>query len=504
MTNPMRQTRRRPALRAAIIILLATAIILGCAPAAEPSPPADATTPPPAGTTTPPPPSVVAATPSPAATPPPSLTPTPTPPADDTPSPARITNPDATPEELTALASGNNDFAFNLYRALGENADGNLFISPYSVSQALAMAYAGAAGNTAAQMSDALRFDLPPPRLHPAFNALDQELATRSRPDAPVDLPELNIANALWSQEGYPFRPQFLDLIAANYGANPQRANFTNKAGKEQAAADINRWASDQTQGKIPAIVNEGSFAPCATPDDICTAMLIANAVYFKGQWAEDYDFKESATRDDYFHRPDGSRVQAPMMRQTREFRYTESDNYQAVALPYAGHLLSMLVILPAPDRFGDFTAALDSAAASEIIADLHRRPVILTMPRFRLEKSTGIRALLENMGMTDAFSHTDANFSGMGDFACPPAPGEDCVYISDIFQRAFVEVNEQGTEAAAVTAAGMGYTTSSIPPTPPPPVVMTVDRPFLFLIRDDATNTILFLGHITDPTIEN
>ena len=493
MANLLHYTHR-PARHAAIIILLATAIILGCAPAAEP-------TPPPADTT-PPPPSVVAATPSPTATPPSSL-PTP-PPADTTTlsASARITNPDATREELTALASGNNAFAFNLYRSLGKSADGNLFISPYSVSQALAMAYAGAAGDTAAQMSAALRFDLPPQRLHPAFNALDQELATRSRPDAPVDLPELNIANALWSQEGYPFRPQFLDRLAANYGANLQRANFTDDDGKTRAAANINQWASAQTNGKIPAIVDENSFAPCQAPTDPCTAMLIASAVYFKGQWAEDYDFRESATRDDYFHRPDDTRILAPMMRQTREFYYAESDDYQAVALPYAGHQLSMLVILPAPGQFGDFTADLDAAAAAAIIADLHSRPVILTLPRFRLEKSADIAALLENMGMTDAFSHTAADFSAMGNFVCPPVPDKNCVYIDDIFQRAFVEVNEQGTEAAAVTAVGMGEKSVSIEPTPLPPVVMTVDRPFLFLIRDGATNTILFLGHITDPTV--
>ena len=489
MANLLHYTHR-PALHAAIIILLATAIILGCAPAAEPTPPPD--------DTTTPPPSVLADIPSPTATPPPDDATIPPP------SSARITNPDATREELTALASGNNAFAFNLYRSLGKSAAGNLFISPYSVSQALAMAYAGAAGDTAAQMSAALRFDLPPERLHPAFNALDLKLATRSRPDAPVDLPELNIANALWSQEGYPFRQQFLDLIAANYGANPQRADFTNEAEKEQAAANINQWASAQTNGKIPTIVDENSFAPCQAPTDPCTAMLIASAVYFKGQWAEDYDFKEYATKDDYFHRPDDTRILAPMMRQTREFYYAESDDYQAVALPYSGHQLSMLVILPAPDQFGDFTANLDAAAAAAIIADLHRRPVILTLPRFRLEKSADIAALLENMGMTDAFSHTAADFSAMGNFVCPPAPDKNCVYIDDIFQRAFVEVNEQGTEAAAVTAVGMGEKSVSIEPTPPPPVVMTVDRPFLFLIRDDATNTILFLGHITDPTAED
>ena len=495
MTNPMRQTRR-PALRAAIIILLATAVILGCAPAAEPTPPPDDTT------TPPPPPSVISATPSPAATPPSS--PTPTPPPDDIPSPARITDPDATRDELAALAAGNNAFAFNLYRALGESADGNLFISPYSVSQALAMAYAGAAGDTAAQMSDTLRFDLPPERLHTAFNALDLELATRSNPDAPVDLPELNIANAIWSQEGYPFRQQFLDLMAANYGADLQLANFTDDAGKEQAAANINRWADAQTRGKIPTIISKDAFAPCRTPTDTCTAMLIASAVYFKGQWAEDYDFDEADTEDDYFHRPDDTRILTPMMHQTREFYYTESDDYQAVALPYTWHQLSMLVILPAPDRFADFTAALSGTAAAEIIADLHWRPVILTMPRFRLEKSADIAALLENMGMPDAFSDTAADFSGMGDFVCPPVPDRDCVYIDDIVQRAFVEVNEQGTEAAAATTVEMTARATSIEPTPLPPAVMNVDRPFLFLIRDDYANTILFLGHITDPTVEN
>ena len=490
----------------ALAIVLLAALLAGCAPAAPPSP-ADTVllTPHPTPTASP------AAPPSPADTA--LLTPHPTPPPSPTaPAPSgslhsdktRIATPDATAAERAVLVAGNNNFAFDLYHRLNAgNADGNLFYSPYSISLAMAMAYAGAAGDTARQMADTLRFGLPPERLHPAFNALDLELAAAAAgmlPDAgeTADAPALNISNAVWGQQGYRFRPEYLDILAAHYGAGLHPLDFTQPDSRQDAASQINGWASDRTKGRIPALITPESFAPCVAPKWRCTRLLLTNAVYFKGLWAEGYDFDRSATSDDYFHRKDGSRVKVPMMRQTREFNYAEGDDFQSVALPYRGHRLAMTVLLPAPERWDGFTTGLDGDRAAGIIDSMRPRSVILTMPRLDLEQSISVKDLLLRLGMTDAFSDTAADFSGMADFSAP-ASVDRGIYIGDVLQKAFVAVNEKGTEAAAVTAVSGVSFPASIPPTPLPPVIMEVDRPYIFLIRDRNTGIVLFVGRVAD-----
>ena len=412
----------------------------------------------------------------------------------------RITEPDFTREERNGLVAGNSAFALDFYRRLSDDSDGNLFFSPYSISVALAMTYAGAAGETAAQMADTLHFDLPPARLHTVFNALDLELAKASQDGD--DPPELNIANALWGQQGYQFRPEFLDTVAENYGAGLTQLDFTEADSRQQSAKVINGWVSEETNGKIPTIVSPSHFGSCDPPPLDCTRLVLTNAIYFKGKWAEDYEFDEKDTEDDYFNLADGGTVKVPMMRQKRELRYAERDDYQAVQLPYQGRRLAMVIFLPAVGKFDEFADGLNAKTLSGRGDGWNERVVDLTMPRFKLEKSVDAKRALQQLGMTDAFNPNvgGADFSGMVDFSSPASP-DTRLSISDVLHKAFVEVNEKGTEAAAATAVIVA-SPASMPPTPLPPVVMDVDRPFIFLIRDTRTDAILFLGRVADPSV--
>ena len=496
-----------------IVASLLALFVVGCATAAKPDPTAT-----PTATVAVPVPIAVTAT-APAAPTPASgktqlvATPTPTTEKTTAPEPAtpvartvhsdkeRITEPEFTREEPDALISGNTAFALDFYHRLSENSDGNLFFSPYSISAALAMTYAGAAGETAAQMADALHFDLPPGRLHTVFNALDLELAKASRDGD--DPPELKIANALWGQEGYQFRPEFLDTLAENYGAGLTQLDFTQPDGRRKSAGIINGWVSDETNGKIPAIVSPSHFGSCDPPPLDCARLVLTNAIYFKGLWAEDYEFKEQDTEDDFFNLADGGKVKVPMMNQMRKLRYAEGENYQAVQLPYQGRRLTMSIFLPAPGKFDEFADNLDAETISGAGSDWNKRVVDLTMPRFKLEKSVDAKTALQQLGMTDAFNPSTgvADFSGMADFSSPTSP-DPGLYIRDVLHKAFVEVNEKGTEAAAATAVIVAALTASLPPTPLPPVVMDVDRPFIFLILDTYTDAILFLGRVADPSV--
>ena len=420
---------------------------------------------------------------------------------------ARNSMPDVEFGALTRLTGQNNAFAFDFYHRLAENNDGNLFFSPYSLSAALAMTYAGAAGNTADQMTDALRFSQPGTEFqraefHMTFNALDLQLAEIS--DG-AKSPKLNIANALWLQRDYELRPQFLDTLAEQYGAGLGQMDFTQPEGRTAAAGQINQWASEQTAGKIPSVVDADKFGPCLPPTWECTRLVITNAIYFKGLWKEKHDFDESDTRDEDFYLETGGTALVPMMRQSTNFRYHETENYQAVELPYQGDRLKMLVLLPRADRSDEFASGLGAGTVANFYDAASDRVVQLSMPRFKMEKKVDAKSLLKDMGMTDAFSPAAgvADFSGMADFTHPESP-DTGIYIEDVFQKAFVEVNEKGTEAAAVTAVVGGAVPQSVPPTPLPPVVMKVNRPFIFLIRDHHTGAILFVGRVADPTVED
>jgi len=388
----------------------------------------------------------------------------------------RVAAPEVAAPDLAELVGGNSAFAFDLYQALREK-DGNLFYSPYSISLALAMTYAGARGETEQQMAGALHFMLPQERLHPAFNSLDQALASRGEGAQGKDEQgfRLNVVNAIWGQAGYEFLPAFLDLLAENYGAGLRVVDFA--SAPEEARVTINEWVSQQTEERIKDLLPQGAV-------DALTRLVLTNAIYFNAAWAN--PFEEAATHDGPFHLLDGSEVSVPLMKQTEGFGYAEGEGYQAVELPYDGGELAMVVLLPREGQFEEFEGGLDAGRMEQIIGSLEYRQVRLTMPKFEFESEFGLRDTLAGMGMAQAFSE-QADFSGM--------TGQRDLFISEVVHKAFVSVDEKGTEAAAATAVIMKLTAAV-----EEPVEVTMDRPFVFLIRDLETGAILFVGRVVEP----
>lgn len=389
----------------------------------------------------------------------------------------RVTLPSVAASDLTELVDGNSAFAFDLYKALSAK-DGNLFYSPYSISLALAMTYAGARGETEQQMADTLHYILSQDRLHPAFNALDQELASRGQGAKGKDEKgfRLNIANAIWGQQDYRFLADFLDVLAENYGAGLRLLDFVKAP--EESRVTINKWVSDQTEGKIKELIQQGDI-------DLATRLVLTNAVYFNAAWLNPFD--ENTTHDGVFHLLDGSEVTAPMMRQTADFGYAIGEGYQAAELPYDGSELSMVILLPDTGQFEKFEGRLNADYLDAIIGGLAYKQIDLSMPKFKFESEFSLSQTLAAMGMPVAFTD-EADFSGM--------TGTPDLEISKVLHKAFVSVDEAGTEAAAATAVVMRPTGM-----PSDLVHITVDRPFIFLIRDIATGTIVFIGRVMNPS---
>ncbi len=385
--------------------------------------------------------------------------------------------PIAAASELDELVGGNTAFSLDLYRELSTTDEGNLLYSPYSISLALAMAYGGARGDTEREMAGALHFSLPQERLHPTFNALDQELARRGQGAVGTGGQgfRLNIVNALWGQEGVRFLSEFLDLLAANYGAEMRRLDF---GLEDKARETINGWVNEQTEGRIQQLVPAGALDPS-------TRLVLTNAVFFSAAWASPFDPR--ATRDDAFHLLDGSSVTAPMMGQTRSLAYAEGQAYQAVELPYDGYETAMVILLPAAGQFEEFEGALDAGRVEAILDNLAARQVSLAVPRFEYESGSRLGAALRATGMLLAFTPL-ADFSGM--------TADSALFVSDVLHKATISVDEAGTEATAATAVVM-------PPSESPSdlLTFTANRPFLFLIRDRQTGTVLFVGRVVDPT---
>ena len=390
----------------------------------------------------------------------------------------RITSPDVSTSEQALLVEGNSAFAFELYQAL-KGKEGNIFYAPYSISLALTMAYAGARGETAQQMADTLHFLLGQDKLHPAFNWLDAELASRDEVAQWKDGEgfKLNIVNAIWGQKDYEFLPAFLDILAENYGAGLRILDFTTETEKSRLA--INKWVSDQTEGRIkdlipPGVINE------------LTCFVLTNAIYFNAAWEHPFDKKMTANGP--FYLLDGGQVTVPMMEQAEFFGYTEGEGYQAVELLYDGDELSMVILLPGSGKFAAFEEGLQAQQVYDIISDLQLTGVTLTMPKFEFDSEFSLEDTLAEMGMPDAFSLIEADFSGM--------TGSPELFIWGVVHKAFVAVDEAGTEAAAATAV------SGAPSAGPPesPVPVTIDRPFIFLIRDIETDAILFVGRVLNP----
>ncbi|MCJ7669109.1 MAG: serpin family protein, partial [Dehalococcoidia bacterium] len=285
----------------------------------------------------------------------------------------RMTSPNVTQNERALLIEGNSAFAFKLYQELKEKS-GNLFYSPYSISLALAMTYAGARGETAQQMAATLQFLLEQERLHPAFNWLDSELAKRGQGAAGKDGKgfRLNIVNAIWGQKDYEFLSDFLDVLAENYGAGLRILDFITETEKSRVA--INQWVSNQTEGRIEDLIPQGAISEL-------TRLVLTNAIYFNAAWEDPFD--EKMTADGPFYLLDSGQVIVPMMRQTESFGYTKGGGYQAVELPYDGDELSMVILLPASGDFEAFEKTLEAQQVDAIIDDLQNTQVTLTMPQF-------------------------------------------------------------------------------------------------------------------------
>ncbi|MBL7199451.1 MAG: serpin family protein [Anaerolineae bacterium] len=385
--------------------------------------------------------------------------------------------PKASEDDLADLASGNSAFAFDLYQSL-KGREGNLFYSPHSISLALAMTYAGARADTEGQMAETLRFALSQDRLHPAFNRLDLELAARGEGAEGKDEQgfRLNIVNALWGQAGYEFLAQFLDVLAENYGAGMRRLDYVRDP--EGSRVTINDWISEQTEGRIEDLIPAGAI-------DTLTRLVLTNAIYFNAAWLE--PFQPERTEDGPFHPLGGGEVTVPMMVQTTSHGYAEGEGYQAVEILYDGRELSMVIVLPKEGQFEAVESTLDGQRVEAIVQDLRRGQVALTMPKFEFESEFGLSDTLAAMGMPVAFG-ADADFSGM--------TGNRDLSISEVIHKAFVSVDEAGTEAAAATAVIMRFTA-----VPAEPVQVTLDRPFIFVIRDIETGAILFVGRVLDPS---
>jgi serpin B len=377
-------------------------------------------------------------------------------------------------------ASATNEFGLDLYARVAAHDKGNLFLSPYSIETALAMTSAGARGPTAQQMARVLHLD-PPDKAHDAFAALTKDLTPGNNPDE-LRTFELVVANALWAQQGFDLNPTFVDLVKTRYHAGLEPVDFAaSDASREAARKTINAWVERQTQDKIKDLIARGVL-------NEQTRLVLTNAIYFKSKWMSQFD--KSATKDEAFHLDAGSNaLDVPMMHKTHEFQYADDADAQVVQLPYMLNRLSMLVVLP---RKADGLATVEKSLAMKNvdgwINSMASRQVELTLPRFKFTSRFGLGKTLAEMGMADAFK-PGADFSGIST--------AERLFISDVIHQAYMDVNEEGTEAAAATAAAFA---ASAVRRPPEKAVFKADHPFLFLIRDNASGAILFMGRVMNP----
>jgi serpin B len=399
------------------------------------------------------------------------------------PSPAPSQDASRAAFDAKAVAAANNAFAADLYSKLAAK-EGNLFFSPNSIETALAMTYAGARGKTADQMAAVLHLTAGDEKVHTAFGAFMKDLNAEKGPDGKPRGYQLSVANALWGQDGYGFLPEFLKTVKTNYGAGLSEVDFVKDT--EGARKTINTWVEKETRDKIKDLIPEGVL-------DASTRLVLTNAIYFKGDWAE--KFKKEDTKDKPFHLGGGKDVKAPMMNATKHYPYLDTADFQAVKLPYKGNELSMVVVLPKKvDGLANLEKQIAPKMLSETLASwkqggrFRSEEVVLTLPKFKMTREFGLGDVLAAMGMKDAFSASAADFSGMD--------GQKDLFISAVVHKAFVDVNEEGTEAAAATAVGVALSSM-----PAEPITFKADHPFLFLIRHEASGAILFMGRVADPT---
>jgi len=392
--------------------------------------------------------------------------------------PAPVTVP-ATSETGKKVVEANNRFALDLYSVLtAENPNGNLFFSPWSISSALAITYEGARGSTADEIRSVLYFPEDNSTRRAGYKEITDGLFGGSSGYA------LENANALWAEQTYSFLPSYLATTSEYYSAHVTNLDFINSP--EESRKTINQWVEGKTRNRIQDLLPPGSI-------DSATTLVITNAIYFKGTWAS--QFKKENTADADFMVTPSTTVRVPMMKRTdaeAKYWYTETDTLQVLGMPYAhqnGRELAMLVILPKDQELGAAERSLDAGKLSELRQSLVYERVMVYFPRFKLETDYRMAGTLTEMGMPSAFIPGQADFSGMD--------GTTNLAVSDVFHKAYVDVNEEGTEAAAATAVPM-YKSMDISYEPIP--LFRADHPFIFLIQDSGNGNILFMGKVMNP----
>jgi len=378
--------------------------------------------------------------------------------------------------QVEKVAMDNTAFAISLYQK-EEARPGNLFFSPYSISTALAMTYAGARGETAQEMASVLHFSLPPTQLPQAFAGLARQFEEISATKAV----SLSIANSLWCQQSYHFAEAFLKLTRDFYGAEAKEVDFANNF--DGVRQEINSWVAQKTQDKIRNLLQPGQVSSA-------TRLVLCNAVYFKGKWV--FQFDPKATHPAPFYVLPEQPIQTPMMFRSMDVRSVALDGFDIFTLPYTSNMLSMVILLPnAKDGLGALERQLNAAQLSNWLGQLdaaHETKTDVFMPKFKLDCRLELTRDLAAMGMPTAFGPR-ADFSGM--------TGKPDLYIGVVVHQAMVDVNEEGTEAAAATAVGVRMLAVQRKP----PAVLRVDHPFLFMIRENQTGSVLFLGRVLDPS---
>lgn len=388
------------------------------------------------------------------------------------------TESDTEMRELTVsekkLVDSDNLFGFNIFGKIAESrADENVFISPLSISMALGMTLNGAEGNTEEEMEAVLELaGLTQEEINRSYQSLIK-LLTNLDPRV-----KFEIANSIWTRQGFEVKEPFYRNNREYFDAEVAEVDFNSG----ETAGRINGWVNDKTHGKIKNVISP--------PINPLTMMILINAIYFKGDWT--VQFKKDATMSHIFYLSDGSNVTCPMMHMVRDFNYMENDDFQAVELPYGDGDFSMVVILPKEEDIAtdidELTADLSISSWNDCLENLDSVEVDLSLPKFELEFEMSLNNVLKATGMEAAFDPNKADFSGISDM--------DDLHISEVLHKSYVKVDEEGTEAAAVTTVTVGTTAM-----PPDNVIMNVNRPFAFIIKENESGTLIFMGKVENPT---
>ncbi len=382
---------------------------------------------------------------------------------------------DATAESMQQVVAAQNEFAIDLYRKLAQD-QGNLFFSPASISLALSLAMAGADGDTRAELTKALHFSAADQSLFDALASLNTFWGDTTA-DHGI---ELKVANALWGDQRIQFEKDYLQLAKDSFGATLRSLNFGDS---DASRAVINQWVEQQTNNKIRELIPSGAI-------DSSTGLVLTNAIYFYGKWT--LPFTESATKPDKFYVTSDESITVPMMHQSDSFIYADVEDAQLLRLPYGDETFSMVVVLPkAKDGLATLEAKLSSEQVAQWQQAFRNEPEVrVYLPRFKSESEFELSSVLQSLGVEKAFSVEEADFSKI--------TGTERLFVSKVIHKSFVDVNEKGTEAAAAT--GIVMATASAPVEKKEPPTFRADHPFIYLIQDNRTQQIVFLGRMTAP----